>query len=148
MNVVFVHRPCKSPHLVCVALGPGYSTPPSPPLSYSSSVLQLSTSHSLILWPCWIHLLLLFASDNWLEQWNACVSPSPLNKRLCLFSGGSVCAPSFFSFLTHLICQSLSLPLFLSPSFSISLFSKFLTLLVTHVSAFMNECNARDSLLE
>ncbi len=33
----------------------------------------------------------------------------------------------------------------LSPSLSLS---KFLTLLVTHVSAFMNECNARDSLLE
>lgn len=35
----------------------------------------------------WIHLLLLFSTDNWLEQWNVCVC-SLWNCTPCLFSGG------------------------------------------------------------
>ncbi len=113
----------------------------------SSSVLQLSTSHSLILWPCWIHLLLLFASDNWLEQWNACVSPSPFETRHSVYFLEVLSVlPLSFPFPLTSSVNPYPFPFFsphLSPSLSLS---KFLTLL--HVSAFMNECNARDSLLE
>ncbi len=88
-----------------------------------------------------------------------CVPPRLWNKTPCLFSGCSVCAPSFFLFLSHSPHPSIlnpspfSLPIFLHLSLSLS---KFLTLYsffnwvvkVTHVSAFMNECHARDSLQE
>lgn len=51
----------------------------------------------------WIHLLLLFSTDNWLEQWNVCVC-SLWNHTPCLFSGGlttllhpTLLSASFFS---------------------------------------------------
>lgn len=40
----------------------------------------------------WIHLLLLFSTDNWLEQWNVCVC-SLWNCTPCLFSGGLTATP-------------------------------------------------------
>lgn len=40
----------------------------------SSSVLQRRGAPAQV----WVHLLLLFSTDNWLEQWNACPPPSPL----------------------------------------------------------------------
>lgn len=53
-----------------------------PPTPYSPRPYN-SISHFIICspapgcssasWPLWIHLLLLFSTDNWLEQWNACV---------------------------------------------------------------------------
>lgn len=46
----------------------------------------------------WIHLLLLFSTDNWLEQWNVCVY-SLWNCTPCLFSGGLTATtppPPFF----------------------------------------------------
>lgn len=39
-----------------------------------------------------IHLLLLFSTDNWLEQWNVCVC-SLWNYILCLFCGGPTLLP-------------------------------------------------------
>lgn len=103
----------------------------------SSSALQFSTSHSLVLWPRWIHLLLLFASDNWLEQWNACVSLSPL-KQDTLFIFWRSCLCSLFLFLSHSPHPSL---LFSSPFFSPSHLWYFtlcgLSELLKH---FMNEC--------
>lgn len=46
----------------------------------------------------WIHLLLLFSTDNWLEQWNVCVC-SLWNCTPCLFSGGlALLSPLLFFF--------------------------------------------------
>lgn len=59
----------------------GQLSPPPPPTPVPAPPTALS--HFIICspapgcsgtsWPLWIHLLLLFSTDNWLEQWNACV---------------------------------------------------------------------------
>src|SRR4029434_4824283 len=89
--------------------------------------LSLHLSHFLHLlcsgWLLWTHLLLLFSTDNWLEQWNACV-PLPLTlytlfifwrTRLC-----SLCCDSALCAL-HSLPLSPSPPLSLSPSRSLLL---------------------------
>lgn len=77
--------PCRSSHLVWSWAGwfGGRAVPPPPtPLSHFI-ICSPAPGCSSISWPLLIHLLLLFSTDNWLEQWNACV-PLPL-KRYTLF---------------------------------------------------------------
>lgn len=82
--------PCGSSHLVCGAVcdcgGSSHLphfTPAHTPPPLSVPAPHTALSHFIICspapgcsgtsWPLWIHLLLLFSTDNWLEQWNACV---------------------------------------------------------------------------
>lgn len=53
------------------------SSPPAPPTVLSHfTVCSPAPGRSSTGWPLWIHLLLLFSTDNWPEQWNAC-APLP-----------------------------------------------------------------------
>lgn len=52
----------------------GSPTPPPRPTALSHFIIcSPAPGCSGTSWPLWIHLLLLFSTDNWLEQWNACV---------------------------------------------------------------------------
>lgn len=62
---------------VCVTMGspnpPLHPTPPRPTALSHFIICSPAPGCSGTSWPLWIHLLLLFSTDNWLEQWNACV---------------------------------------------------------------------------
>ena len=70
----------------------------------------------------WIHLLLLFSTDNWLEQWNVCVC-SLWNCTPCLFFGGlPATTPSSYSqvYSERCLCEDASLTLCISMCHSTS----------------------------
>lgn len=62
---------------VCVTMGspnpPLHPTPPRPTALSHFIICSPAPGCSGTSQPLWIHLLLLFSTDNWLEQWNACV---------------------------------------------------------------------------
>lgn len=118
--------PCRSSHLVwgamcvtlcaCVCVGQQHlPTPPvplAPPTALSRFIIcSPALRCSGTSWPLWIHLLLLFSTDNWLEQWNACVPLAFETQH-----------PVYFPEVSFLLSFPLSYPL--SPlNFSLSLLS-------------------------
>lgn len=69
--------PCGRSHLVCGAVCVCvclclWGSPPPTALSHFI-ICSPAPGCSGTSWLLWIHLLLLFSTDNWLEQWNACV---------------------------------------------------------------------------
>lgn len=71
---------------VCVGVGqqhlpacPARPAPPAPPTALSRFIICSPAPRcSSTSWPLWIHLLLLFSTDNWLEQWNAFETQHPV----------------------------------------------------------------------
>lgn len=55
----------------------------------SSSVLQRRGAPAQV----WVHLLLLFSTDNWLEQWNACPPPLAFETLHPVYFRGLISAP-------------------------------------------------------
>lgn len=84
----------------------------------------------------WIHLLLLFSTDNWLEQWNVCVC-SLWNCTPCLFSGGlaPLSPPHFFCFV--LFCY-----FFVVVSFSLKLVTSGACMRMTSLTLCISMCHS------
>lgn len=76
----------------------------------------------------WIHLLLLFSTDNWLEQWNVYVC-SLWNCTPCLFSGGLTATPPH----PHLPCP---------PSFSLKLTANGACVRMTSLTLCISMCHS------
>lgn len=86
------NRPCGGAHLLCgdvcvLCATVGQRAPPRPPPRALSRFIICSPAPgcSGTSRPLWIHLLLLFSTDNWLQQWNACPPPPPPLKPYPLF---------------------------------------------------------------
>lgn len=84
------NQPCGGAHLLCgdvcgdvcvlcATVGHTKHTHPRPPPRALSHFIICSPAPgcSGTSRPLWIHLLLLFSTDNWLQQWNACPPPPP-----------------------------------------------------------------------
>lgn len=94
------NRPCGGAHLLCgdvcvLCATVGQRAPPRPPPRALSHFIICSPAPgcSGTSRPLWIHLLLLFSTDNWLQQWNACPPPLAFETLPPVYFRGLISAP-------------------------------------------------------